>query len=177
MNDGYRLHMTEEYSEQKISKMLDGLIDTWEEVQAVQRKLIEYEKPLPDPPAPIVNVRILADFVHEKTRREQALLDTTQLKNELEGKTRREIRGDSFGDQTDTPREHPDLVHLSGEERRLPSEKVRDYPRAGLGPALGASQLTFRGGQGLASSSRLPNDFPSAPRAVVQNATSERARA
>ena len=78
--------MTEEYSEQKISEMLDGLIDTWEEVQAVQRKLIEYEKPLPDPPSPIVNVRILADFVREKMRRERALLDTTQLKNELEGK-------------------------------------------------------------------------------------------
>jgi lantibiotic modifying enzyme len=48
--------------------------------------LIEYEKPLPDPPAPIVNVRILADFVREKTRRERALLDTTQVKNELERK-------------------------------------------------------------------------------------------
>ena len=78
--------MTEEYSEQKISEILDGLIDTWEEVQAVQRKLVEYEKPLPNPPAPIVNVRILAEFVREKTRRERALLDTTQLKNELEGK-------------------------------------------------------------------------------------------
>ena len=52
----------------------------------MQRKLVEYEKPLPNPPVPIVNVRILAEFVREKTRRERALLDTTQLKNELEGK-------------------------------------------------------------------------------------------